>query len=129
MELDMVFPGFLISATEGAFYVEAEASWGDFIHSQNLNGLWCIFDAHDVGGLYLDLNNGGLSYFAENGPVGFISLKNFPMGEQTLKIVVSYDSSTRLSMFMGREFNRFDQRVCWDTHGSNSTNRITFWTG
>lgn len=129
MDMDIIFPGFLMTPDEGAFYVDAIAGWGDFIKEKDTTGLWCIFDAVGIGGLYLDLNRGGLAYFADTGPDGFISLKGFPYGEQRLRAVVSYDSSADLGIYMGHGKQHFKQASSWTPSSSLTPSKITFWRG
>ena len=109
--------------------VDALAEWGDFIKEKNTTGLWCIFDAVGIGGLYLDLNRGGLTYFADMGPEGFVSLKSIPSGEQRLRVVVSYDSSADLGIYMGQGMQRFKQAKKWSPPSSLTPSKVTFWRG
>lgn len=129
MDMDIIFPGFLMTPDEGAFYVDALAGWGDFKKETNTTGLWCIFDAEGIGGLYLDLNRGGLAYFVDTGPEGYISLKGFPYGEQRLRVVVSYDSSVGLGIYMGQGKQPFKQASSWTPTSSSNPSKVTFWRG
>jgi len=128
MDMDIIFPGFLMTPDEGAFYVDALARWSDFIEEKNTTGLWCIFDAIGIGGLYMDLNRGGLTYFSEMGPEGFVSLKGIPSGEQRLRVVVSYDSSADLGICMGHGKQHFKQASSW-TPSSSLTPRTRLMAG
>lgn len=129
VKLDMYFPGFLVTPSEGAFYIHAATSWGDFINIENRDELWCILDAPSVGGLYLDISKGGLRYFVDNGPEVFVSLKGFPTGQQSLKAVVSYNSQSGVGIYMGHGQPRHWKEATWEPADRRPKSRITFWRG
>ncbi len=122
-------PGFICTPREGAIYIEAETGWGDFANFVNRTGLWDVFDAPELGVLYLDIESGDLTFSIDGGPTASVSLKDIPAGEQLLKIVVSYNVDTGISIYRGHGKPREILSCQWTPANCRLTEKVTVFSG
>ena len=130
LSLDQVFPAFLVTPYEGAFYIEASTCWGDLTRSARLTGLWPILDAEGIGRILLDLDQNAILLILDCGVHHSVELPDYPPGDHVLKLVVSYDSNSGIGLYMGHRMPRAKIAAGWNTeHTSTTTGRITFFQG
>jgi predicted nucleic acid-binding protein len=126
---DQFVRGFFNGPDEGSIYLVLKSCWGSLIRNYRLRGLWCLLDSPGIGGLYLDLDQGGLSYFADNGPSCFASLHDCPDGDSDLVVVVTYKADAGLAIFRGHGKAKGELEGTWSPGemppGTRQTNLLS----
>lgn len=125
--LHTLVPGLLATPSQGTIYAEVtQLNWASVNFPDGATDKFYVFDSENIGGCYYDVKSRSFIAHIDGGPsiqipIGVVAANALP-----LNIVVSYDSASEASIYIGSTANN-SSAIAWNATPLSTASRT--WIG